>query len=39
VPYLRKAIESFRELADHGEKVGVKVTIENHRGLPALAAL
>ncbi len=35
VPYLRKAIESFRELADHGEKVGVKVTIENHWGLAA----
>ena len=34
-PYLRKAIESFRELADHGEKVGVKVTIENHWGLAA----
>lgn len=33
--YLRKAIESFRELADHGEKVGVKVTIENHWGLAA----
>jgi hypothetical protein len=35
VPYLRQAIESFRELADHGEKVGVKVTIENHWGLAA----
>ncbi len=35
VPYLKKAIESFRELADHGEKVGVKVTIENHWGLAA----
>jgi len=35
VPYIRKAIESFRELADHGEKVGVKVTIENHWGLAA----
>jgi hypothetical protein len=35
VPYLRKAIESFRELAHHGEKLGVKVTIENHWGLAA----
>ena len=35
VPYLRKCIESFRELADYGEKVGVKVTIENHWGLAA----
>ena len=35
VPHLRNAIESFRELADHGEKVGVKVTIENHWGLAA----
>jgi hypothetical protein len=35
VPYIRKAIESFRELADHGEKVGVKVTIENHWGIAA----
>jgi hypothetical protein len=35
VPYIRKAIESFRELADYGEKVGVKVTIENHWGLAA----
>jgi len=35
VPYLRNAIESFRELADYGEKTGVKVTIENHWGLAA----
>jgi hypothetical protein len=35
VPYLKKAIESFKELAAHGEKVGVKVTIENHWGLAA----
>jgi sugar phosphate isomerase/epimerase len=35
VPHIRKAIESFRELADHGERVGVKVTIENHWGLAA----
>jgi sugar phosphate isomerase/epimerase len=35
VPYLKKAIESFKELADYGEKAGVKVTIENHWGLAA----
>ena len=35
VPYLRNAIESFKEMADYGEKVGVKVTIENHWGLAA----
>jgi len=35
VPYLENAIESFKEMADYGEKVGVKVTIENHWGLGA----
>jgi hypothetical protein len=30
VPYLKTAIESFKVLAGYGEKVGVKVTIENH---------
>lgn len=35
VPYLKNAVESFRELADYGEKSGVKVTIENHWGLAA----
>ncbi len=35
VPYLKNAIESFRELADYGGKAGVKVTIENHWGLAA----
>lgn len=34
-PYLLNAIESFKEMADYGEKVGVKVTIENHWGLAA----
>lgn len=34
-PYLAHAIESFKEMADYGEKVGVKVTIENHWGLAA----
>jgi len=35
VPYLKNAIESFKELADYGEKSGVRVTIENHWGLAA----
>ncbi len=35
VKYLKNAIESFKEMADHGGKVGVKVTIENHWGLSA----
>ena len=35
VKYLTNAIESFKEMADHGGKVGVKVTIENHWGLSA----
>ncbi|MCP4712910.1 MAG: TIM barrel protein [Planctomycetes bacterium] len=35
VPYLKAAIESFKELADYGEKTGVRVTIENHWGLAA----
>ena len=34
-PYLKNAIESFKEMADYGEEVGVKVTIENHWGLAA----
>jgi sugar phosphate isomerase/epimerase len=33
--YLRNCIESLKELADHGGKVGVKVTLENHWGLTA----
>ena len=35
VKYLGNAIESFKEMADYGGKVGVKVTIENHWGLSA----
>lgn len=35
VPYIKNAIESFKELADYGGKVGVKLTIENHWGLAA----
>ncbi|HTS29930.1 MAG TPA: TIM barrel protein [Bryobacteraceae bacterium] len=32
---LTNCIESFKEMADHGAKVGVKVTLENHWGLTA----
>ncbi|MBI5085765.1 MAG: TIM barrel protein [Acidobacteria bacterium] len=35
VKYLKNAIDSFREMAEYGAKVGVKVTIENHWGLSA----
>ncbi|HEY8550185.1 MAG TPA: TIM barrel protein [Vicinamibacterales bacterium] len=35
VKLIANAIESFREMADYGGKVGVKVTIENHWGLSA----
>jgi sugar phosphate isomerase/epimerase len=33
--YITACIESFKEMADHGGKVGVKVTLENHWGLTA----
>jgi sugar phosphate isomerase/epimerase len=33
--YLAYCIESFKEMADYGGKVGVKVTLENHWGLTA----
>jgi sugar phosphate isomerase/epimerase len=33
--YLSNCIESLKELADHGGKAGVKVTLENHWGLTA----
>jgi sugar phosphate isomerase/epimerase len=33
--YLTNCIESFKEMADHGGKAGVKVTLENHWGLTA----
>lgn len=33
--YLGYCIESFKEMAGHGGKVGVKVTLENHWGLTA----
>jgi sugar phosphate isomerase/epimerase len=32
---LAKAIESYKEMADHGGMLGIKVTIENHWGLAA----
>ena len=35
VKYIHNAVESFKEMADYGGKVGVKVTIENHWGLSA----
>lgn len=37
VKYLSKCIESFKEMAEYGAKVGVKMTIENHWGLSANA--
>jgi sugar phosphate isomerase/epimerase len=33
--YLGNCIESFKEMADYGAKLGVKVTLENHWGLTA----
>lgn len=33
--HLSLCIESFKEMADHGGKVGVRVTLENHWGLTA----
>jgi sugar phosphate isomerase/epimerase len=33
--YLRLCIESFKEMAEYGSKVGVIVTLENHWGLTA----
>ncbi len=33
--YLDNCVESLKELADYGGKVGVKVTLENHWGLTA----
>jgi sugar phosphate isomerase/epimerase len=35
VKYISNAIDTFRQMADYGGKVGVKVTIENHWGLSA----
>jgi sugar phosphate isomerase/epimerase len=35
VPYLASAIESYKEMADYGGNLGIRVTIENHWGLAA----
>ncbi len=35
VPLLNAAIESYKEMADFGGNLGIKVTIENHWGLAA----
>ena len=35
IPLLDKAIESYKEMADHGGNLGIKVTFENHWGLAA----
>jgi sugar phosphate isomerase/epimerase len=35
VPMLNAAIESYKEMADFGGNLGIKVTIENHWGLAA----
>jgi sugar phosphate isomerase/epimerase len=35
VPLLDAAIESYKEMADFGGKLGIKVTFENHWGLAA----
>lgn len=35
IPLLEAAIESHKEMADFGGKLGIKVTIENHWGLAA----
>ena len=35
IPLLKAAIESYKEMADFGGNLGIKVTIENHWGLAA----
>jgi sugar phosphate isomerase/epimerase len=35
VPMLKNAIESYKEMADYGGNLGIRVTIENHWGLAA----
>lgn len=35
VPLLDKAIESYKEMADYGGNLGIRVTFENHWGLAA----
>lgn len=34
-PYIERCIQSYKELAEYGEKLGVKITIENHWGIAA----
>jgi len=35
MPLLQKAIESYKEMADYGGNLGIRVTLENHWGLAA----
>ncbi len=35
MPLLGKAIESYKEMADYGGNLGIRVTLENHWGLAA----
>jgi sugar phosphate isomerase/epimerase len=35
VPYLQNAIDSYKEMADYGGNLGIRVTFENHWGLAA----
>jgi sugar phosphate isomerase/epimerase len=35
IPLFEKAIESYKEMADYGGNLGIKVTFENHWGLAA----
>jgi sugar phosphate isomerase/epimerase len=35
MPYLTSAIESYKEMADYGGNLGIRVTLENHWGLAA----
>ena len=35
IPHFAKAIESYKEMADHGGNLGIRVTFENHWGLAA----
>jgi sugar phosphate isomerase/epimerase len=35
MPYLASAIESYKEMADYGGNLGIRVTLENHWGLAA----
>lgn len=34
-PYIERCIQSFKELAEYGEEISVKITIENHWGIAA----